>query len=127
LYAPGHLHPEVLNEEAFLTLCPTADDVWLKAMGLMKGVSCKKTNPGAIAYVEIRFAQNRVLSHENVNSNGNDAQIAKVSARYHVFRRPGAGQLARENSKDPSIHLGRKLLPRRPDALRSDRVDAHPA
>lgn len=92
LYAPGHLHPEVLNEAVFVAICPTADDVWLKAMSLMNGVACKKVKPGAIAYVEIRIPGNRVLSHHNVNANGNDAQIRKVADRYRVFRKASAPQ-----------------------------------
>jgi hypothetical protein len=88
LYAPGHLHPEVLNEDVFTELCPTADDVWLKAMSLKQGVLSKKVKLGAIAYVEIRIPNNRVLSHQNVNSNGNDIQIARISQRYQVFIQP---------------------------------------
>ncbi|MGV0961460.1 MAG: hypothetical protein ACOYB1_16670 [Limnohabitans sp.] len=85
LYAPDHLHSDVFNEEVFLELCPTADDVWLKAMSMLKGTACKKVGPHAIAYPEIRIPNNRVLSHDNINSNGNDVQISRVAQRYHVF------------------------------------------
>lgn len=90
LYAPGHLHPEVMNEEVFAKICPTADDVWLKAMTLRNGVACKKVKAGAVAYVEIRIPHNRVLSHYNVNANGNDVQIAQVADRYGVFMKAPA-------------------------------------
>ena len=90
LYAPGHLHPDVLNEDVFLNLCPTADDVWLKTMSLIMNVKCKKVKPEIICYVEIRIANNRVLSHHNVNSNGNDLQISRVSQRYNVFTKKKA-------------------------------------
>ncbi len=59
----------------------------MKAMSLMQGVACKKVKPEAIAYVELRIPNNRVLSHQNVNSNGNDVQIARVSERYPVFKK----------------------------------------
>jgi hypothetical protein len=103
LYAPGHLHPEVLNEEVFLAICPTADDVWLKAMSLLNGVACRKVKPGAIAFVEIRIPHNPALSQHNVNANGNDVQIAHVADRYRVFmrapvpptRQPGSQPVAR--------------------------------
>ena len=85
LYAPGHLHPQVLDQEIFLVLCPTADDVWLKTMSLLNNVKCKKVAPKVISYIEIRIPNNRVLSHHNVNSNGNDVQISRVSKRYKVF------------------------------------------
>jgi len=42
LYAPGHLSPESLNEEAIQEICPGSDDVWLKAMSLKAGVLCSK-------------------------------------------------------------------------------------
>ena len=37
LYYPGSLAPEVTNREAFLRLCPRADDVWLYWMGRRAG------------------------------------------------------------------------------------------
>ena len=42
LYPPGALHPEVFNQEVFRAICPTADDVWLKAMALLNGVKSKR-------------------------------------------------------------------------------------
>jgi hypothetical protein len=94
LYAPDHLHSDVFNEGVFLELCPTADDVWLKAMSLVKGTACKKVGPDAIAYPEIRIPNNLELSHDNVNSNGNDVQISKVAHRYNVFNESTQAYLA---------------------------------
>lgn len=37
LYPPGFLHKEVFNEAVFMRICPTGDDIWLKAMSLLKG------------------------------------------------------------------------------------------
>jgi hypothetical protein len=34
LYPPHCLHAEVFNQQAFMELCPTADDLWFKAMSL---------------------------------------------------------------------------------------------
>ena len=85
LYAPGHLHEEVLNEEAFLSLCPTADDVWLKAMSLLKGVACKKVSMDTMPLPAIRIPRNRALFEENVAGGGNDRQITAVMNRYGVF------------------------------------------
>lgn len=87
LYAPGHLHPEVLNEAAFLELCPRADDVWLKAMSLLARVSCKKVTTGTFTIVEIRIPGNVTLCSENLFKDGNDPQINAVAERYNVFRR----------------------------------------
>jgi hypothetical protein len=91
LYAPGHLHAEVLNERAFLNLCPMADDVWLKAMSLLNNVLCKKVTPLTFSMIEIRISRNRTLSSDNLERDGNDPQIRAVGEVYGVF--PSAGKL----------------------------------
>lgn len=85
LYAPGHLHPEVLNEQAFLELCPKADDVWLKVMSIMNNVKCKKTSVDSLQIMEICIPNNRTLSSENVEQNGNDFQIQAIRRMYNIF------------------------------------------
>lgn len=85
LYAPEHLHPEVLNEAAFLELCPKADDVWLKAMSLLASVSCKKVARRTFKLIEIRIPNNRTLCSENYDQDGNDPQIMAVANKYGVF------------------------------------------
>lgn len=85
LYAPGHLHTEVLNEGAFMSLCPKADDIWLKAMSLMANVACKKVTPDTFPIIEIRIPNNRTLASDNFDRDGNDPQVKAVSERYGVF------------------------------------------
>lgn len=85
LYAPGHLHREVLNEQAFLELCPKADDVWLKVMSIMNDVKCKKTSADSLQIMEICIPNNRTLSSENVEQNRNDFQIQAIRRMYNIF------------------------------------------
>lgn len=87
LYAPGHLHREVLHENVFLELCPKADDVWLKAMSLLNNVQCKKVARHTFPLREIRIPNNRTLCSENVEQNGNDVQLHDVGEKYKVFAR----------------------------------------
>lgn len=87
LYAPGHLHQDMLNEDVFLTLCPKADDVWLKAMSILANVPCKKVAPVTPPLIEVRIPNNRTLFFENFTLNGNDSQIKAIMARYGVFRK----------------------------------------
>jgi len=87
LYAPRHLHAEMLNESAFLALCPKADDVWLKAMSVMAHTECKKVTPHTFTFCSIRIPNNRTLESENVTLNGNDPQIKAVLTRYGVLRK----------------------------------------
>lgn len=86
LYAKGHLHDEVLNSDAFLSLCPKADDVWLKAMSVMANVQCKKVTKKTFSLIEVRIPNNRTLWSENVTLNGNDPQIRAVAERYGVLK-----------------------------------------
>lgn len=37
LYPPHCLHEDVLNEEKFMTLAPTSDDIWFWLMGVLNG------------------------------------------------------------------------------------------
>jgi hypothetical protein len=85
LYAPGHLHLEVLNERAFLSLCPKADDVWLNAMSLLARVQFKKVTLFSYRPIEINISNNRTLGVFNVDHNGNDSQISAVAEKYGVF------------------------------------------
>ena len=89
LYAPDHLHPEVLNEDSFLELCPRADDVWLKAMSLLKGVLCKKIAPNLFHLHGIQIPNNLSLSVSNVLQDGNDPQIQAVFGRYSLLDSAG--------------------------------------
>ncbi len=92
LYAPGHLHPEVLNEKVFLELCPKADDVWLKAMSLMAHVPCKKVSSNTIKYTEIKISNNLCLCTENVDQGGNDQQTKAVGQKYGIYAGIDKGQ-----------------------------------
>ncbi len=37
LYPPGALHKDVIKDSLFQSLCPTADDLWFKAMAMLNG------------------------------------------------------------------------------------------
>jgi hypothetical protein len=105
LYAPGQLHPDILNEETFLALCPKADDVWLKAMSLLANVPCKKVASKSYAPMEIRIPNNLTLSSENVTLNGNDPQIRAVCGKYGVFQKNSGGLTKLSSDCDPSAIL----------------------
>lgn len=85
LYAPGHLHPEVLNEEAFHTLCAKQDDVWLKAMSLLNNVQCKMVATNCFPIRSIRVKNNRSLFDHNVVGGQNDFYVDAVNRTYSCF------------------------------------------
>ena len=83
LFPPGSLPEETLNREIFLKICPTADDVWLKAMSLINNVKCRKVPTKNATHWPIKNSQD--ISLWQVNREGNDSQIAAVFSRYNVM------------------------------------------
>jgi hypothetical protein len=86
LYPPGILHPEVFNEAVFREICPTADDVWFKAMSLLNRVRCRKVAPFYRERPPVSGTQARALWHENLKNGRNDVQIRAVFERYGLYR-----------------------------------------
>lgn len=81
LYAPDSLAPEVLDEDEFMQLCPSADDVWLFWMGRRAG--SKYVTPGANwTPIPWEGTQTSALYLTNVGQSANDEQIARMIRRY---------------------------------------------
>ncbi|CBL46357.1 Hypothetical protein HDN1F_27740 [gamma proteobacterium HdN1] len=89
LYFPGCFDTEIVDESTFMTLAPGADDVWLKAMTLRKGVmSCKIVDQRDwwLRYVMIPGSQAVSLKHQNKRSqSGNDDKFKAVFDRYSLW------------------------------------------
>jgi hypothetical protein len=80
LYAPGMLNKEVTNEKLFTSLCPTQDDVWLKAMSLLNNNYCKKISRQKTSFTQIKGTQKKALWKENTAAGAvkNDDNIKAV-------------------------------------------------
>lgn len=88
LYPPGALSIEVLNEKIFMALCPTTDDLWLKAMSLRAGTKCKKVSAQSLTLHEIHGSQdNSSLREFNVTLRNNDRQMEAVFHRYSLYEK----------------------------------------
>lgn len=85
LYPPHSLCEEVLNEEAFLRLCPTGDDIWFKAMSLLNNTQCYKVATHDPCYFSIPTMQDIGLYKKNVFGGENDIQIKNVFEAYHLY------------------------------------------
>lgn len=78
----GVVHPpafqQVLKEagDAFVDLCPSADDIWLHAQALRHGYRVRQVREQAVHFVEIRGTQKSALNRHNVQGGGNDRQLA---------------------------------------------------
>jgi len=89
LYPPGSLAVEVTNKEVFQSICPNADDVWLKAMSLKAGVGCKKVvdeRHWKSRFLTIEQSQNYSLKKSNWKKRGgNDEKIEAVFDYYDLY------------------------------------------
>lgn len=81
LYPPGSLAPEVMHEDRYMALCPTADDLWFYFMARKNGYTCR--------VISERFplhtwsgSQGAALFHENVAGAMNDAAFRNLVGAY---------------------------------------------
>lgn len=89
LFPPHSLNDEVLNEDVFMELCPTADDVWLNAMArLQKTEICKSfthDSKGDDFLVNENLQADGLSTINNApQNNQNDLQIKAVFNRYGI-------------------------------------------
>ncbi len=82
LYPPRVLHSQVFDIELMNRLCPIADDVWFKAMTLLKGVKSRRVGEKNFMPVMIPGSQEQALIHENKYSN--DGQIEKTFSYFDL-------------------------------------------
>ena len=90
LFPPHCFVDEFYNQEAFMTLCPFADDIWINAMILLSGRHISKVythSKDGCDYLEIRLDQDDALSKENVHPSRcrNDVQFKAVCDRYDLY------------------------------------------
>ncbi|MCJ8140594.1 glycosyltransferase family 2 protein [Falsirhodobacter halotolerans] len=80
LYMPGSFHTDVLDRDAFMTLAPNADDVWLYWMHRRAGARAEKVG-GKLRVLEWPGSQTVSLRSDNL-AQGNDRAIAAMTDRY---------------------------------------------
>lgn len=90
LFPPHILPAETLNEKVFLSICPTADDVWINAMLRYNHIDIIKAythRSGGDDYYVLQNEYETPLWHINSNpqENNNDVQIKKVFEKYGIF------------------------------------------
>ncbi|MBQ1508693.1 MAG: glycosyltransferase [Erysipelotrichaceae bacterium] len=79
LFPPHILSDKYLDEDLIMELCPTADDLWLKAAEILEGVPTVLVRPIApLEYLE--GTQDVSLEKDNVRGE-NDVQWAKIVSR----------------------------------------------
>lgn len=83
LYPPRSLAPQVADVEAFRRLCPTADDIWFKAMALLAGTAAVKVAPQSPRYRQVRGFAASALYTENLTRN--DPQLRATFEAYDLY------------------------------------------
>lgn len=90
LYPPHIFTDEILDREKFMSLAPTADDLWFKAMEITSGVKVKKIptkNPSGEDYISGIVPHSEGLAGHNVDNGGNDATIRALSSYFDLLPR----------------------------------------
>jgi len=91
---PSHpFAPEAFDRKVFMSICPTADDVWFNAMARYNGKLIKKVRTRssfAQDYIENPYVSSNGLVQINVmtddgSGTGNDRQIRAVFERYGIY------------------------------------------
>jgi hypothetical protein len=77
----------VSNQEVFRAICPTADDVWLKAMALLNGVKSKRMPGPHREFSLVSGTAASGLFFNNAYGKRNDGQIEAVFTRYDMLKR----------------------------------------
>ena len=90
LYGPIHSHPDLCNEEIFMNIAPTCDDIWLKAMALLSNIPSCKVNYKYKEWISYRpmyiarLLQADVipLRQSNLQKKGNDFTLQRIIKTY---------------------------------------------
>ncbi len=90
LFPPHCFVDDFFNKDAYMSLCPYADDVWINAMIWLSGRSISKAfthSRKGCDYIEICPEGNNALSIENLDESNcrNDEQIKAVMDNYDLY------------------------------------------
>ncbi len=86
LYPPHCLSEEVFNKEAIKKLCINADDLWLKAMGLLNGKKAVRVPRPAKLYFSILKTQKTGLYYDNAIKDRNSEAWRNIMEAYPACR-----------------------------------------
>ena len=91
-YPPNIFDDEILKEDIFMSLCPTADDIWFWVMEKRLGIKTKLIEPSGNTYntsvnriEEYDWTQQGTLMYLNVTQGKNDEQLEALLKHYNIF------------------------------------------
>lgn len=84
LYPPTFFDNVSFDFTKIKELCPTADDLWLKALGIINGYKVVKVYPNSKEWFTIVSSQKQALMKTNVENNMNDISICNLQNYYKI-------------------------------------------
>jgi O-antigen/teichoic acid export membrane protein len=87
LYPSGTFNESVMDSKVFMNICPTADDVWFKAMSLYNSKKCYKIFKKHKDFPRINSTQteDQILHYVNIVMGQNDIQIKAVFELFNII------------------------------------------
>jgi hypothetical protein len=114
LYPPGSLPQRAADMRTALQLCPTADDVWFRAMSLLQGTDVGTATVTSVTFPSIRASQKSGrLSRRNVDESENDRQIHRVLDHFSLWPTLRADDVSSSRSKCEASSYDSDLSTRR--------------
>lgn len=90
-YPPKIFDDEILNQEIFMKLCPTADDIWFWIMEKRQGIKTKLIEPHGYGFntsvnriEEYDLKQTGTLMYQNVTGGKNNQQLKDLLKYYNI-------------------------------------------
>jgi len=84
LIPPGSLDDRVLDRDSYMRLSPNADDLWYKAMAMLKGTAVRKSRNPYPAPIPIIASQNISLGKKNIGEDQNRVQLLALAKEYNL-------------------------------------------
>jgi hypothetical protein len=84
LYPPLFFKNVIFDYEAIKELCPTADDLWLKIISLIKEKKAVKVKKNTKEWFTIKHSQDVSLMNINVGNNINDVAFKKLIDNFKI-------------------------------------------
>ena len=82
LYPPHYFDAVEFDFSLIREMCPTADDLWLKAIGLKNGYEAVKVYPNSKEWFTIKSSQRESVMQSNVGKNLNDVSMKNLEAYF---------------------------------------------
>lgn len=84
LYFPNSLNQKVMDR-IFTQLCPTADDIWFKAMALLNGTKTVMVKEKSTDFTIIKVKNSQAETLWQTNRDKNDQQLKKVFDYFKLY------------------------------------------